>query len=270
MSSRPPTPTFFELDIESVPMEPCHRELILRHYNRLTRIIHERDEASIGNYTNKQAAREQLARMALVIRDYAALNKKCCSSSSDEDCIESMVSDIIDASFSLAGTQSTWSQPIFITPQLWGREQEIAALMQEIDAESSDDVLELWNLVPQKIDKVVPGVGKNEKDLAKDVDWNNVLCRSRSENHLLHYKQEFEIQDAETWRNELQHRELEQLDLIWPPVFKDPEPNLGRQRLRSRANSMTNLRGDLNVDRLMMKVASRCDECSPGSYLAHV
>lgn len=267
MSSRPPTPTFFELDIESVPMDPCHRELILRHYSRLTHIIHERDEAAIGNYTNKQATREQLARMALVIRDYAALNKDRCSSSSDEACIESMVSDIVDASFSLTGTQSTWSQTIFITPQLWGREQEIAALMQEIDAESGDDVLELWTLVPEKSDKVVPGVRDQDKDLAKDVDWNYVLCRSRSENHLLHYRQEFEIHDPETWRKELQHRELEQLDLIWPPAFKDPEPNLGRQRLRSRANSMTNPRGDLTIDRILMKAASRCDECSSETCL---
>ena len=86
-----------EEDLYTAPMEHCHKELVLRHYRRLQSILDEHDEAAIGTYTNKQAAREQLARMTLIIRDYMAMQPS--------EGIESMVADIVDASFFVGGTQ---------------------------------------------------------------------------------------------------------------------------------------------------------------------
>ncbi|KAF2166510.1 hypothetical protein M409DRAFT_54850 [Zasmidium cellare ATCC 36951] len=220
-----------EDDLWLAPMEDCHKELVISHYRRLNKILHEGDEAAIGIYTNKQAAREQLARMTLIIRDYM--------NSAWPDTIESMVADVVDASFSICGTQSSFYQPTFVNSALWGREQEIAALMQELSARDVDDVMELWSIIPDKTNKVVPDTSAVE-DIGESVDWNNVLFRSRSEDNIAHRRQDFTIEDQELWEEDLLSLELEQLDLAWPPVFRDPEPNVGRQRRRtSTAASMT-------------------------------
>ncbi|KAK4500249.1 hypothetical protein PRZ48_008438 [Zasmidium cellare] len=213
-----------EEDLWSTPMESCHKELVVGHYRRLNKILHEADEAAIGTYTNKQAAREQLARMTLIIRDYMK--------SPSSDTIESMVADVVDASFSICGTQSSFHQPTFVNSTLWGREQEIAALMQELSAGDVDDVLELWNVVPEKSNKVVPDSSAVE-DIGREVDWNGVLFRSRSEDNITHDRQDLTIENQELWEEDLVKRELEQLDLAWLPVFRDPEPNVGRQRRRT-------------------------------------
>lgn len=219
-----------EGDLWSAPMEHCHKELVVRHYRRLNRILHEVDEAAIGTYTNKQAAREQLARMTLIIRAYMALGS--------QNAIESMVADVVDASFSICGTQSPFHHTAFVNSTLWGREQEVAALMQELSAGDVDYVIELWNLVPEKSYKVVPDSSVVE-DIGKDVDWNNVLFRSRSEDDIAYHRQGMAIGNHELWEEELLTRELEQLDLAWPPVFRDPEPNVGRQRRRTSTAAST-------------------------------
>lgn len=219
-----------EGDLWSAPMADCHKELVVRHYRRLNRILHEADEAAIGTYTNKQAAREQLDRMTLIIRDYMALDS--------HDAMESMVADVIDASFSVCGTQLPFHHTTFVNSTLWGREQEVAALMQELSAGDVDDVIELWNLVPDRNYKVVPDSSAVE-DIGKDVDWNNVLFRSRSEDNIAYHRQGLAIGNHELWEEELLTRELEQLDLAWPPVFRDPEPNVGRQRRRTSTAAST-------------------------------
>lgn len=136
-----------------------------------------------------------------------------------------------------SGPCKPWSQPLFINGRLWGRDQEVASVMQEQSAESVDDVIELWNIVPNaRKEKPVPDkarIGAN--DFGQDLDWNAVLLRSRSEANILHDLRYHEIEDMQTWEANLRNRELEELDLQWPPVFNDPEPNVGRQKERTIA-----------------------------------
>lgn len=88
-----------EVDILAAPMEFEHKHLVLLHFHRLRGILDESDEDAIGGYTTKQAAREQLARMTLIFRDYES---KVRNGEIDE-VVESMVADVVDASFALGG-----------------------------------------------------------------------------------------------------------------------------------------------------------------------
>ena len=115
-----------ERDILSAPLATEHKHLVLRHFHRLRKILDEPDEDATGRYTSKQAGREQFARMTLVFRDYIAAQAR---GEIDSEC-ESMVADIIDASFYVAGREHTFSQPAFTDPLLLGREHEIASLVQ--------------------------------------------------------------------------------------------------------------------------------------------
>lgn len=210
-------------------MEQCHKELVIKHLRRLHRIISEHDESSIGQYTHKQAAREQLARVTLIIRDYMRIPYT--------DNMESMVADVVDGSYYVEGTQDTYNQPIFVNSALFSREQELAVMIQEQSAESVDDVIELWNVIPEKSNKVLPD-SCPRADIGCDIDWNEVLCKSRSESNLLHHFGHLQIEDIDEWKKDLHTRKLEELDLHWPPVFKDPKPNVGWQRERSNTSSM--------------------------------
>ncbi|EME39408.1 hypothetical protein DOTSEDRAFT_38609 [Dothistroma septosporum NZE10] len=203
-----------------------------------SRIINEHDEASIGQYTNKQAAREQFARVTLVIRDYMRVL--------NTDRIQSMVADVVDASYHVEGTQDTYNQPIFVNSVLFSREQELGTVMQEQSAESIDDVIELWNVLPVRSNKLLPD-SSPRADIGCDVDCNDVLCRSRSKSNLLHHYVHLAVEDIEEWRNNLHDRKLEELDLQWPPVFRGPKPNVGRQRSRTNTSSMPASRAELKV-----------------------
>lgn len=243
MSTQPSLTQLPLSELSSIPIDPCHAELIKHHYDRLVHNIHSTPEHAIGRYTNKQAACEQLARMTLIIRDYIEHFKKCRESGRLEvydEPIESMISDVVEASLTTTGAGAKWSEAVFVNSQLWGREQEIMTIMQEQSAESVDDVLELWNTPQSTLDspKVLPDHAEREElDLGKDIDWNQHLLRYRSQSNLNVFRRdlesdEFEIEDFGQWSEDLLHRKLEELDLQWPPVFKDPEPNTGRQRGR--------------------------------------
>ncbi|EME80077.1 uncharacterized protein MYCFIDRAFT_177060 [Pseudocercospora fijiensis CIRAD86] len=167
--------------LDQAPLAPCHKALVLRHITRLQHIIHNVDELSIGRYTNKQAAREQLARMTLVIRDYAALAQKKLDPAGPMEPIESAAVDIIDAALSTCGAPASFAEAAFVNSQLFGREQEVAAIMQEYSAESVDDVIELWNTLPEKNEKVVPDPCRG-CDLGDTIDWEGLFVnRSKSE-----------------------------------------------------------------------------------------
>ncbi|KAF7185495.1 hypothetical protein HII31_13192 [Pseudocercospora fuligena] len=175
------TPLAFA-ELDQAPLAPCHKALVLRHITRLQHIIHNVDELSIGRYTNKQAAREQLARMTLMIRDYAALAEHHADTDSGiagpVEPIESAAMDIIDAALSTCGAPASFAEAAFVNSQLWGREQEVAAIMQEQSAESVDDVIELWNTLPEKNEKVVPDPCRG-CDLGDGIDWEGLFVNRR-------------------------------------------------------------------------------------------
>ncbi|KXT06305.1 hypothetical protein AC578_9190 [Pseudocercospora eumusae] len=202
------TPLAFA-ELDQAPLAPCHKALVLRHISRLQHIIHNVDELSIGRYTNKQAAREQLARMTLMIRDYAALAQKHPDSDSDLsgpiEPIESAAMDIIDAALSTSGAPASFAEAAFVSSQLWGREQEVAAIMQEQSAESVDDVIELWNTLRENNEKVVPDACR-DCDLGDGIDWEGLFVNRRKSDAdagLLIRRPAMELDEVEEIRSEL-------------------------------------------------------------------
>lgn len=201
-----------EVDVLNAPMEVEHKHLVLRHFYRLRKILDESDQDAIGRYTNKQAALEQLARMTLVFRDYETRMKN----GEIGEPVESMVADIIEASFVVSGKRGTYEQPIFACPLLMGREQELAALMQEVEAGNADDVLELWN-APPKAEKVLPD-HSGVNNIAGDINWTRSLVRSKSENNLVYHRHpEITIEDRPKFTRELSQGNVSDWDYSWPP-----------------------------------------------------
>ena len=220
-----------EIDVLTAPMPTEHKHLVLRHFRRLRKIIDEDDEDAIGRYTSKQAAREQLARMTLVFRDYTARY----SNGEIDDDVKSMVADVVDASFFVGGQNGTFHQPAFPNALLHGREQEIAILMQELQAGNVDDVVELWNVQPTN-KNVLPDAVKVDH-LGRDIDWTRVLCRSSSEDDLLHCRSKRTIvKNKPKVERTLSQRNLADLDRTWPPVTPDPELFQGRARAETETS----------------------------------
>lgn len=211
-----------EVDVLSAPMATEHKHIVLKHFRRLRKILDEPDEDAISRYTSKKAAREQLARMTLVFRDYTARRER---GEIDDEC-ESMVADVVDASFYVAGREHTFSQPAFTNPLVSGREQELAILMQEMQAGNVDDVIELWNVQPTQT--VLPDCS-HVVNIGRDVDWTKVLCRSKSEDNLLHRQApNVVIKDRPKWTRSLSSRNIKDLDRMWPPA--DTKMLVGRER----------------------------------------
>lgn len=88
-----------ETDILAAPLDVAHKDLVLRHFYRLQNILDEPDEDAIGGLSTKQGAREQLARMTLVFRDYESKRRN----DEIDEVVESMVADVVDASFAIGG-----------------------------------------------------------------------------------------------------------------------------------------------------------------------
>lgn len=214
-----------EVDVLSAPMEIAHKHLVLRHFRSLRKIIDEPDEDTIGEYTSKQAAREQLARMTLVFRDYGARRKR---GEIDETC-ESMVADVVDASFAIGGRRGTYDQPVFASALLMGREQEIAALMQERDAGDVDEVIELWHAPPRK-ENVLPDK-TNSENVAADIDWTSKLMRCKSEDNITYdHEPRGTIIDRPKFIRQLSQQDPDNLKYTWPPSTPEEKSHVGRTR----------------------------------------
>ena len=224
-----------EIDVLSAPMEVSHKHLVLRHFHRLRKIIDAKDVETVSRYTCKQAAQEQLARMTLVLRDYLA--KRASGEIEDEE-VESMVADMVDASIYVGSQRGTFSQPSFNNPLLMGREQEIAVLMQELYAGDIDDVLELWN-APEATDIVLPDYS-NVVNIGEDIDWTRVLVRSKSEDDVLHHQKPLEwkvVKDRPKFTRKLSRRNEEELDRSWPPT--PAQVTVYQERRKSRTTPTT-------------------------------
>ncbi|KAK3633966.1 hypothetical protein LTR56_015576 [Elasticomyces elasticus] len=196
LSSLDITPLFgvcTEEEINATPLAGSHKELALLHLRRLLRIAMEDDPHAIPAYTTKRVAREQLARMTIVIRNFVAhyrrkhrqiperLDKGDCA------CGESIIMDIIDASFSVPGVTGNLTIPAFPLPLRDYNELEVAALVRESYAhELGDPEMEPW---PIYYEHVVPGgpVNTAGENIGGHIDWGT-MCRRSSDDHVKYYR----------------------------------------------------------------------------------
>ena len=221
-------------------MSVTHKQIILKHFQRLHKIVDTNDPDSVGRYTNKQAVREQLARMTLVFRDYTARRDRgeFAHAESDEDGeVESMVADVVDASFFVSGRQGGFEQSVVgANALLMGREHEIAILMQELDAGNVDDVIELWH-APPTLSNVVPDAQKSaSEDVGAGVDFNKVLCRARSEDDLLYHRggRVPKVKNRPKYQRHLSQRSSESsVKWAWPPTPREAASNISKLRLKT-------------------------------------
>lgn len=247
-----PTDVLCPFELSQTPMEDCHKLLTRQHYTRLLNILAHPTDLPIGTYTSKQAAREQIARMTLIIRDYIELATIYRESGLEDhnENIESMIIDVVEAARTVYGLAKPWHQSLFLHGRLWGREQEIANIMQEQSAaEHVEDVLELWKMprpnMHEAKEKPLPDIMEfGGEDFGKDVDWKFVLLRSRSEGNILHDLRNFEIENQEEWELEIfgGRGSEEAFGLLWPPppppVVEDPKPkphDVDNRQQRGRA-----------------------------------
>lgn len=129
-------------DLSLAPLLPCYEDLIALHNDRLLHTIHAADTRTPRCDTNKQAAREQLARMKLVIRDYITLAAKRKESGRLEDHgepVESMAIDVVEAALTTTyATGADVPRAFFAGGISSGSDKEIAMLMQEQGADLED------------------------------------------------------------------------------------------------------------------------------------
>ncbi|KAI5358404.1 hypothetical protein Slin14017_G106870 [Septoria linicola] len=233
------------LDLSLTPLPACHAVLLKRHYTNLVTTISQSTCQQI-----QCCALSRLARMMLIIRDYtshtSALRFRGKLEDYDEE-MESMVIDVVEAALTVDRKEcGTWEQGVFASG-CGSREDEVSEIMRELreslKASMDGDGHEVCDgdAVLQRGRRRRGGDGKDKplpdthfltEDIGHSIDWNRILLRSRSETDILHLSKDFEIQDHDKWEQDLLSRELEELDLLWPPKFKDPEPNVGRQRER--------------------------------------
>lgn len=224
-----------DVDVLNAPMEVAHKHLALKHLQRLRKTLDESDEDAIGRYTTKQAAREQLARMSLVFREYETRARN----GEIHETVESMVADIVETSFAVGGKGGTYEQPIFSCPLLLGREQEVAALMQELEAGSADDVIELWNAIP-RAEKVLPDHSVVH-NIATDIDWTRSLVRSKSEDNIVYHRGPgVAIKDRPKFTRELCQSNFSNWEYTWPPEPAEEQLE-GRQRTKINASDWVDL-----------------------------
>lgn len=250
-----------EGEIQASPMDEIHKELALCHLDRLSKVIYEENPNAIPKYTTKFAAREQLAYMTLVIRDYLSRKEK----GKVAEISESMITDVIDASYMRDFYEGTWIEPIMTRPLILGcktqaeeqasalyrgRRQEIATILQNDEAGHPDDVIELWNTAhrPEVRDKILPD-HDDRRDIGHGIDWSRIVRRSKSSDNLTYHakdvRRNFIIPDDK----EIVKRRLESKNSLnfkrcdsrtkmhWPPALES-EVVSPRSR-RSRADTGT-------------------------------
>ena len=176
-------PVIQEHQVRSLPIPVEHQDLIIRHMDRLTKIIYARSKRDIGRYTNRETAIRQYAWMTIVVRRIERQHSRGevkFEKDNDEDAdeAESIVADLVDASFFVDEAARAASHAVIGSVSYdrnhdlnFGEEQECERLVQEILAESVDQVSELWDAQAA----VLRGTALREcgggDDIWKDVDF---------------------------------------------------------------------------------------------------
>ena len=261
--------TIREADLGSAPMPQEHREHVAGHIRRLWKTVNSPSKTKILGYTNKSAAREQLAYMTVVFRDRMSRYQQSksedatlifdyylskCERGRLEDAavishddrfslgntlrcflyaarspfyrlyaharaiyfrltssneVESMVADMIDASFYISDHTSSLAAIGCNNSMMFGREQEMERFMQEILVGSTDVVVELHNTEKSE---------ETTKDVGKDIDLTTVLRRYRSDADMIHrWMKDFTPEVRQEWDYSLRTRSKRQLNPTWPP-----------------------------------------------------
>ena len=141
-------------EIQVCPMHDFQRDQVIMHLRRLKRTLCRQDEDALGGFTTRDVAREQLAKMTVLMRDHLdkvsrgkwdrdvlkAHRRKTIDGTLDEniesryeESFESLVQNVVDASFSTGNVRSALYQPALVNKLLEGREEEIAAVKSSIN-----------------------------------------------------------------------------------------------------------------------------------------
>lgn len=177
-------------DLRFAPMEDCHKELVVSHYHRLFNILVEPDQLVLDSYTHKKAAREQIARMTLVIRYYMILHRtNIRQGGSPNDTFETMVIDVVDAAMYLQTSRA----PAF--PPYLGGEEESSFFMQELSSVASTDGSENCGLAAKNL----PDRDSCSIDIGEGIQSDQYIRRSRSEDNFLHRQAMATIEEDEKW-----------------------------------------------------------------------
>ncbi|CZT17931.1 uncharacterized protein RCC_03769 [Ramularia collo-cygni] len=198
-------------DLSAAPMDECHKEEVVRHYDRLCRIIDEPDQYIRDAYTDKKSAREQLARMTLVIRDFMILHRIAIEQGGEpNDTIETMVVDVVGASLFLPNSRTL----AYASRQPRVGEAELEFLMHDLGSVGSFPAAEISPWGSKELPDDVTCSNKIGEDFHPRKNWK----RSRSYDDLLYHRSDFVIEDKEKWDAELRgykFTERKALGLSW-------------------------------------------------------
>ncbi|KAK3075700.1 hypothetical protein LTR53_000742 [Teratosphaeriaceae sp. CCFEE 6253] len=226
-------PIVSEEEILATPLDDSHKELALKHHRRLMRIASTEDPPCRPMYTTPGLAREQLARMTLVIRDFMKWYRAQPEMEEVEVVGESVIVDIIDACLHVPGLTGNWLSPAFHEPLADGRERAIATMLQESFHSNPDDLSRHTDLepFPEYKETVVPDYTRPPHWLGADLDWNRDMRRTFSDSDMLHFGsihpvhvEEMKQSRAELDRSVTAHKEGRWQDLtkrrnvVWPPT----------------------------------------------------
>jgi hypothetical protein len=215
-----------------------HQDLVIQHIDRLNKIIYARSKRDIGRYTDRETAVRQLARMTIVFLRYTRKRtrgelKIDKDTDGDADEVESMVADLVDASFSVDKAARASNHAVIGSINYdhghelgFGEEQECERLVQEILAESVDQVSELWLLQPAWKDETILPDGSDSDDLGKDVDFDYCYAADATDPETGLTKIGFPTDSnfrpkrpnrlSKVWSI----REKKKVDIRWPPKSK--------------------------------------------------
>ncbi|KAI7505694.1 hypothetical protein KC347_g7877 [Hortaea werneckii] len=222
-----------EPELLSTPMEDIHKDLALLHFRRLHRILYATDPTASPVHTSRAVAWGQLACMTKVVRGYLA--RVTAGKGMGEDVGESMIADVVEACLSLdslgqgagggVGEVCFGSRAAkFPDGRVIGGENSIQERRAHNATHSPSPVDELRRLPPDPAQaaKASPlPTEPSRHDLGSDLNWADVLHRSRSEDDLLHrHKQGRQFRVLET-RDRIRDRLLRPVEngigISWPP-----------------------------------------------------
>ncbi|KAF2765146.1 hypothetical protein EJ03DRAFT_355091 [Teratosphaeria nubilosa] len=233
-SYAPPVGPLTEAELRACPMDECHKELAMLHFRRLSKLVWHVEEQAALQSASRNAAREQLARMTLFVRDYT---ERLAKQEGSNTSVESMITDLCEAALCASASGGPFTQPAFSNPTLYNREQEIAMQKQVLQVGSADDVIELgYTFDPSAT--ILPEMGPRFEDIAEGIDWTKVLLRSRSEDNVLcsQYIRLGGPLRKERIEKKLQKRNKSRHLIHWPPVSGHEDIKLPGPRERTETD----------------------------------
>lgn len=164
-----------DTDVHNAPMPEQHKQMILKHLQRLQDIAKDEDVDSGEREVckkradikyQKRLAREQLARITTVFRRYQARHER--GEFEDEE-VESMCADIIDGCILVYNTRFLGKMP---------------AAGDRLMDEDQDGAAELWN--PASVETAILPDCSRKHDIGEDLELHKLMLKNkRSEGNLV-------------------------------------------------------------------------------------